>query len=84
MNINGAALFAEMRRPKPITLIGGGTTKVGDRRSGRNERPLLDNAPSTPTFSGMQQVFRKIPVVWRPLTADGDHAETNGWNGLII
>ena len=44
---------------KPITLMGGGTTKVGDTSFRSDERPLLDNAAIDANIAGMQQVFEK-------------------------
>ncbi|QLL42952.1 tyrosine--tRNA ligase [Sulfitobacter pontiacus] len=44
---------------KPITLMGGGTTKVGDPSFRSDERPLLDNAAIDANIAGMQQVFEK-------------------------
>ncbi|WP_132996518.1 tyrosine--tRNA ligase [Sulfitobacter sp. TCYB15] len=44
---------------KPITLMGGGTTKVGDPSFRSDERPLLDNAAIEANIAGMQQVFEK-------------------------
>ncbi|MFN3954901.1 MAG: tyrosine--tRNA ligase [Pararhodobacter sp.] len=44
---------------KPITLMGGGTTKVGDPSFRSEERPLLDNAAIDANIAGMQQVFGK-------------------------
>ena len=44
---------------KPITLMGGGTTKVGDPSFRSEERPLLDNAAIDNNIAGMQQVFGK-------------------------
>ena len=44
---------------KPITLMGGGTTKVGDPSFRSEERPLLDTAAIDANISGMQQVFAK-------------------------
>jgi tyrosyl-tRNA synthetase len=44
---------------KPITLMGGGTTKVGDPSFRSDERPLLDDAAIDANISGMQQVFEK-------------------------
>ncbi len=44
---------------KPITLMGGGTTKVGDPSFRSDERPLLDNAAIDANIRGMQQVFEK-------------------------
>ncbi|SUZ30948.1 Tyrosine--tRNA ligase [Roseibaca ekhonensis] len=44
---------------KPITLMGGGTTKVGDPSFRSDERPLLDAAAIDRNINGMQQVFAK-------------------------
>ncbi len=42
---------------KPITLMGGGTTKVGDPSFRAEERPLLTPAQIDENIAGMQQVF---------------------------
>ncbi len=42
---------------KPITLMGGGTTKVGDPSFRSEERPLLTPAQIDENIAGMQQVF---------------------------
>ncbi|SFG19286.1 tyrosyl-tRNA synthetase [Palleronia marisminoris] len=44
---------------KPITLMGGGTTKVGDPSFRADERPLLDDAAIQVNIDGMQGVFAK-------------------------
>ena len=44
---------------KPITLMGGGTTKVGDPSFRAEERPLLDAAAINANIDGMIQVFSK-------------------------
>jgi tyrosyl-tRNA synthetase len=44
---------------KPITLMGGGTTKVGDPSFRADERPLLTAAKIDENIDGMQQVFAK-------------------------
>ncbi len=44
---------------KPITLMGGGTTKVGDPSFRSEERPLLDDAAIDANIAGMKQVFAK-------------------------
>ena len=44
---------------KPITLMGGGTTKVGDPSFRADERPLLDEATINDNISGIKQVFAK-------------------------
>jgi len=42
---------------KPITLMGGGTTKVGDPSFRADERPLLGPEQIEANIAGMQQVF---------------------------
>ncbi|MBM1218999.1 tyrosine--tRNA ligase [Ponticoccus sp. SC2-23] len=42
---------------KPITLMGGGTTKVGDPSFRADERPLLSNEQIDANIAGMQKVF---------------------------
>ena len=42
---------------RPITLMGGGTTKVGDPSFRSDERPLLDDTAIQRNIDGMQQVF---------------------------
>lgn len=44
---------------QPITLMGGGTTKVGDPSFRADERPLLDDAAIQANIDGMQQVFAR-------------------------
>jgi len=44
---------------KPITLMGGGTTKVGDPSFRADERPLLSPDQINENIAGMQQVFAK-------------------------
>jgi tyrosyl-tRNA synthetase len=44
---------------KPITLMGGGTTKVGDPSFRAEERPLLGPEQIAANIDGMQQVFAK-------------------------
>ena len=44
---------------KPITLMGGGTTKVGDPSFRADERPLLTPAQIDDNISGIKQVFAK-------------------------
>jgi tyrosyl-tRNA synthetase len=44
---------------KPITLMGGGTTKVGDPSFRAEERPLLSPAQIDANIGGMQKVFAR-------------------------
>ncbi|MCK6417847.1 MAG: tyrosine--tRNA ligase [Alphaproteobacteria bacterium] len=45
---------------KPITLMGGGTTKVGDPSGKDESRKMLDDAAIAANISGIQQVFSKF------------------------
>jgi tyrosyl-tRNA synthetase len=47
---------------KPITLMGGGTTKVGDPSFRADERPLLTAEQIGANISGMQKVFDRYLV----------------------
>jgi tyrosyl-tRNA synthetase len=42
---------------KPLTLMGGGTTKVGDPSFRSEERPLLDDAAIAANIAGIKKVF---------------------------
>lgn len=44
---------------KPLTLMGGGTTKVGDPSFRSDERPLLDDAAIQANIDGMGRVFAR-------------------------
>ena len=44
---------------RPITLMGGGTTKVGDPSFRADERPLLEAAQIDANIAGMKQVFAR-------------------------
>ncbi len=44
---------------QPITLMGGGTTKVGDPSFRADERPLLTDAQIDDNIAGIKQVFAK-------------------------
>ena len=44
---------------RPITLMGGGTTTVGDPSFRSEERPLLDAAAIQSNIDGMQQVIAR-------------------------
>jgi tyrosyl-tRNA synthetase len=45
---------------KPITLMGGGTTKVGDPSFRSEERPLLTPAQIDANIAGMKNVFARL------------------------
>ncbi|MFW8636160.1 tyrosine--tRNA ligase [Cribrihabitans pelagius] len=57
---------------KPITLMGGGTTKVGDPSFRSDERPLLGPEQIDANIAGMQQVFAKYLVY----EGDSEHRAT--------
>ena len=44
---------------KPIVLMGGGTTKIGDPSFRDESRPLLDDAAITKNMEGIKKVFAK-------------------------
>ncbi|PYE86230.1 tyrosine--tRNA ligase [Pseudoroseicyclus aestuarii] len=44
---------------RPITLMGGGTTKIGDPSFRSDERPLLDDAAIASNIAGMQAVLNR-------------------------
>ncbi|MEL6915595.1 MAG: tyrosine--tRNA ligase [Pseudomonadota bacterium] len=50
---------------KPITLMGGGTTKVGDPSFRSDERPLLGPEQIDANIAGMRQVFAKL-IAYEP------------------
>ncbi|WP_170338744.1 tyrosine--tRNA ligase [Ruegeria arenilitoris] len=58
MNIMVLRWFQKLGH-KPITLMGGGTTKVGDPSFRSDERPLLGPKQIDANIAGMQKVFDK-------------------------
>ncbi len=61
-NLLGIMMLRKLQQAghKPIVLIGGGTTKVGDP-SGKDEaRKLLSDAEIAPNIAGIQSVFGKF------------------------
>jgi tyrosyl-tRNA synthetase len=44
---------------KPIVLIGGGTTQIGDPSFREDRRPLLDDAQIAKNIAGLKQVFSR-------------------------
>ncbi|EEX15559.1 tyrosyl-tRNA synthetase [Citreicella sp. SE45] len=61
---------------KPITLMGGGTTKVGDPSFRSDERPLLGPEQIDANIDGMKQVFAKYLKYQEP-------AEERFWAGRM-
>ncbi|ATG47205.1 tyrosine--tRNA ligase [Celeribacter ethanolicus] len=61
---------------KPITLMGGGTTKVGDPSFRSDERPLLSPAQIDANIDGMQKVFARY--------LDYAEDETQPGNGALM
>jgi tyrosyl-tRNA synthetase len=45
---------------KPIALMGGGTTRIGDPSFRDTARPLLDDAEITRNMTGIRQIFTKF------------------------
>lgn len=45
---------------KPIVLMGGGTTKIGDPSFRNNERPLIDEKTISDNIVGIKQVFERF------------------------
>ena len=45
---------------KPIVLMGGGTTKIGDPSFRNNERPLIDEETISDNIVGIKQVFEQF------------------------
>jgi tyrosyl-tRNA synthetase len=61
-NLLGIMMLRKLQQTghKPIVLIGGGTTKVGDP-SGKDEaRKLLSDAEIAANIAGIEQVFKKL------------------------
>ena len=51
---------------RPIALIGGGTTKVGDPSGKDESRQLLDEATIAANIAGIRRSLGKLPGVRRP------------------
>ena len=45
---------------KPIVLMGGGTTKIGDPSFRNDQRPLLDDAQIESNMAGIKEIFRQF------------------------
>ncbi len=65
---------------KPITLMGGGTTKVGDPSFRADERPLLDDAAIQANIDGIQKVFAAY-VSYGDGTTDAVMLNNDEWLG---
>jgi tyrosyl-tRNA synthetase len=63
---------------KPITLMGGGTTKVGDPSFRAEERPLLGPEQIAANIAGMQQVFDKY-LDYGEAAGDAIMLDNAGW-----
>ena len=46
---------------KPIVLMGGGTTKVGDPSGKDEQRQLMDDARIEANIQGIRRIFREFP-----------------------
>jgi len=62
--IHDAAL-ASADRHKPIVLMGGGTSRIGDPSFRDTTRPLLDDAQIEKNLSGIQRVFERFLQIVR-------------------
>jgi tyrosyl-tRNA synthetase len=69
---------------KPITLMGGGTTKVGDPSFRADERPLLDAAAIDANIAGMQRVFSKYLAYGDATTLPSSSAAVGRDNAAIM
>ena len=63
---------------KPITLMGGGTTKVGDPSFRAEERPLLSAAQINSNISAMQRVFGRY-LAYGPAPTDAVMLNNAAW-----
>jgi tyrosyl-tRNA synthetase len=63
---------------KPITLMGGGTTKVGDPSFRSEERPLLTPAQIDANIAGMQRVFSRY-LAYGPGASDAIMLNNAEW-----
>ncbi|WP_040309534.1 tyrosine--tRNA ligase, partial [Asticcacaulis biprosthecium] len=59
---------------KPIVLMGGGTTKVGDPSGKDTQRQLLDDAKIAENLNGIKQVFTKFLTFE---SVQGGHTDSN-------
>ncbi len=53
------AALAQRSGHKPIVLVGGGTTRIGDPSFWDSGRPLLDDQQIARNLAGLQQVFSR-------------------------
>ena len=68
---------------KPITLMGGGTTKVGDPSFRADERPLLTPAQIDDNITGIKQVFAKY-ISYEAGTPMPSSSETVGQDNVAL
>ena len=66
---------------RPITLMGGGTTKVGDPSFRSEERPLLDAAAIAANIDNMSRVFAKYLAMARDRRTRSCSTTPNGSTG---
>ncbi|SCM65944.1 tyrosine--tRNA ligase [Donghicola eburneus] len=64
---------------RPITLMGGGTTKVGDPSFRNAERPLLDDAAIAANIEKIKTVFRRFLDYDAGLGSDAIMANNSFW-----
>lgn len=63
---------------KPITLMGGGTTKVGDPSGKDESRKMLDEAGINANIDGIKQVFAKY-LNYGDAPSDAQMVNNNDW-----
>lgn len=49
---------------KPILLLGGGTTKIGDPSFKNTTRPMLSNEEIATNFQGIKKMSRTVVAFW--------------------
>lgn len=63
---------------KPVTLMGGGTTKIGDPSGKDESRKLLDNATIDENIAGIKTVFEKF-IRYGDGPTDAKMVNNNDW-----
>jgi len=67
---------------KPIVLMGGGTTKIGDPSFRDESRPLLDDAAIAANLAGIRKVFAKY-LVFGDGPTDAVMVNNDDWLGQL-
>jgi tyrosyl-tRNA synthetase len=56
-------VLAQRSGHKPLVLVGGGTTKIGDPSGKDESRQLLDDAAIQKNIEGITSVFHKVSAL---------------------